>query len=86
MRRLSTKATRQKKIDLGKFIKRNSRFVLFEVHRVIRMQLKCEASEAEKLIEEAIRLDYFLEAGTVGLYPGIQVYQLNPEKEPILTL
>lgn len=85
-RRSSAKATEPKKVDLRKFIKADSRFILLHVYAVLKVKLKCEAAKVEELVEQAIRLGYILEDGKVGLYPGIPAYRLNPEKEPILTL
>lgn len=62
----STRATKQG-LDLRRFFKKESRFVWFSLASALRKELKCEPSEAERLAQEASRLGYVLEAGTVGL-------------------
>lgn len=82
----STKATRLQLdgIDLRKFFKEHERFVKVSFLSALKKGLKVEEVVAERHFQSALNLSYIVEAGFIGLFPGVQVYTVNYSGSPVL--
>lgn len=78
----STKATRLQLdgIDLRKFFKEHERFVKVSFLSALKKGLKVEEVVAERHFQSALNLSYIVEAGFIGLFPGVQVYTVQTWK------